>query len=529
MTHRGMTQSELTQHNVAPREAQARAPATEPNSHAGPRPTASEPRKVDFCIVGSSMPARLVALKAAEAGASTLLVTSPTAATTPAGVFYAPLALVEAGKLIYAATSIDRLNLRDRDSLPATHGEELTAPRLSGEGLVRHLRLVGETLALRTDSKRLRALQVSILTEETRFEDTRTLRAGDHRIAARQFVLAPDLEWDIPGIPGIDEIDYLTPDRPIIASRPVERLVVIGMSDSGLALAQAHRHLGADVTLLPSPDDDSAAFDDEIIRLALAGLARDGVVIDPDARVTRIEARGREAVVHISGHNGPHHFEPSQVLLAPRLRARFTDPDWATARISTTNGQPVVNAALRTSNSRVSVIDATRAGDIFSFRLDDDADFLVDSLLRGRRQPSAPSIRAIPTTPAVAIVGASEAAARDAHGRIKVTRASHAHHLSRIARHRILSQPAGELKVIATRSGRIVGCAIAGDGALDVAGLWALAISRKLKLDDLARLSFPDIALNSLTRRATRLSIYGWPLAGSMLLRLARLWRRIRG
>ncbi|MGV6873891.1 FAD-dependent oxidoreductase [Pseudochelatococcus sp. B33] len=510
----------------APEErATAAMSSSAPASTAGrsAKTPASETRKVDFCILGSGVAARLVAVKAAEAGASALLVAPPDAPAGLPGLLSAPLALIEAANLAHASRIVDALRLRDDDTTPAAE------TRLSGEGLVRHLHLVGEALAGRTADARLLALQVSILTEPAAFEDARALRVGDRRVVARRFVLAPDLEWDLPLIPGINEIDYLTPDRPLVGSRPIGRLVVIGLSDTGLALAQAHRRLGASVTLLPSPHDDPRRLDDEILRLALMGLGHDGVAVRLDATVTRIEARGREAVVHGVDGSGPLFLDPAQVLLAPRLRTRFTDPDWTAAQITLDGEAPALDAAFYTSNRRVQAIGADVGRDMFSFRLERDADFIVDSVLHRRMPVKVVPIRAIPTTPEIAIVGLDESAARRVHGRISIVRTPYAHHLSRLARHRGLGAPAGELKIIASRDRRIVGCAIAGDSAMEIAGLWSLAISRRLKLDDVGGLAFPDIARHSLTRRATRLAVFGWPLAGSLLLRLARLWRKIRG
>lgn len=504
-------------------KAAVNAVATEPAS------SASQTRKVDFCILGSGIAARLVALKAAEAGASVALIISPdspAAATrdTPSrlpGLFCAPLALVEAANLHHASRLAAALGLHDDD-----HPAEA---RPSGEGLVRHMHLVGEALAARTSDARLRALGVSIVHEPARFEDARAVRAGKSRFAARRFVLEPDLEWDVPPVPGIGEIDYLTPDRPAIASRPIDRLVVIGLSDTGLALAQAHRRLGASVTLLPSPHDDPRRANDEIVRLALMGLMHDGVTVKLDATVARVEAHGREAVVHIRAREGEIALEQAQVLVAPRLRPRFADPNWTAAQITLANHAPARDTAFRTSNRRVQVIGADPAAGTFSFRLERDADFIVDSLLQRRMPRHIVPVRAIATSPEIAIVGLDEDAARRAHGRISIVRAPYAHLVARLARHRGLAAPAGELNVIATRSRRIVGCAIVGDGAGDIAGLWALAIARRLTLDDVGELAFPDASRHSLTRRATRLSIVGWPAAGSLLLRLARLWRKIRG
>lgn len=487
-------------------------------------PREPRPERIDFCILGAGAAGRLVALKAAEAGASAMLVAPPDQPPPLTGLFFAPHALIEAANL-HHETALGRSTGLYGDEAPL----QAPAPRPSGEGLVRHMRHMGEALAGRVSDARLRALRVSTATEPAQFQDARTLRVGNRRIVARRFVLAPGLEWEIPAIPGINEIDYLTPDRPLVASRPVERLAVIGLSDAGIALAQAHRRLGASVTLLPSPADDPARFDDEIFRQALMGLIRDGVAVHFDIAVSRIEAHGREAIVHTAGGNAAGRLEPGQVLLAPRLRPLFTDPGWAAAQIALKDGAPVLDADLRTSNRRVQVAGALAGDDTFSFHLERDADFIVDGALHGRMPARIVPMRYIPTTPGIAVVGLDERAARRAHGRIGVVRAPHARHPAVLARPRGTEPLAGETKIIADGKRRIVGCAIAGDRAGELAGLWSLAVARRLTLDDVGGLAFPDIVRHSLSRRATRLAVFGWPQSRGLLWRLARLWRKLRG
>ena len=89
-----------------------------------------------------------------------------------------------------------------------------------------------------------------MLRAEARFTDPRTIRAGDIEIRPRRFVIATGSHPAIPPIPGLDSVPYLT-NETIFANRELpEHLIVIGGGPIGIEMAQAHRRLGARVTVL---------------------------------------------------------------------------------------------------------------------------------------------------------------------------------------------------------------------------------------------------------------------------------------
>lgn len=495
----------------------------EPRLPAPPPPRPAE--RVDICVLGPGAGGRFVAVKAAEAGASVVHISPPGWERGLPGLAVGTRAFIEAAALFHARTTLATLGLAGAEADAARQNL-----RPTGEGLVRHMHAAAEALAGGLADARLRALRVRVLSDVARFENAKTLRVGDERFAARHFVLAPALQWAMPAIPGLNEIDCLTPDRPLVASRPVERLAVIGTTDAALALAQAHRRLGARVTLLRGEEPaDATPLDEEALRHVLMGLERDGVAVRTDLAAVRIEAHGREALVHAAGAADTETFDVSQVLVAPPTRAVFGDAAWQEAQVALRDdGAPVLDAFQRTSNRRIQAIGAIGGGDLFSATLERQADVIIDHVLSGRKLRAMPATRLLPTSPEVAVVGLTEKAARG-EGEIRVLRTSFAWHPARVARYRGSDPVAGEIKVVARRDGRIAGCTIIGEGAGDIAGLWTLAITRGLKLADLADLAFPDCSRHSLTRRATRLTVFGWPRSAGLLLRLARWWWKLRG
>src|SRR5439155_1231722 len=74
--------------------------------------------------------------------------------------------------------------------------------------------------------------------------------AGEALIRPRRFVIATGSTPVVPPIPGIDTVPYAT-NETVFANRALpEHLVVIGGGPIGIELAQAHRRLGAAVTVI---------------------------------------------------------------------------------------------------------------------------------------------------------------------------------------------------------------------------------------------------------------------------------------
>src|SRR5262249_58182037 len=100
-----------------------------------------------------------------------------------------------------------------------------------------------------------------------------------------------------PPIPGLAETPYLTNETIFDLKQCPEHLIIVGAGAVGLELAQAHRRLGAKVTVLEAAAP-LAADDPECTAIVLDHLAREGIAIRPGVKVTRIgHTGGRIAAV----------------------------------------------------------------------------------------------------------------------------------------------------------------------------------------------------------------------------------------
>ena len=117
-----------------------------------------------------------------------------------------------------------------------------------------HVTGVIAAIAPNDSVERFERLGVRVLKEEARFVGRTELQAGPHRIRSRRIVLATGSRPTAPPIPGLADVPYLT-NETIFANRTLPgHLIVIGGGPIGLEMAQAHRRLGARVTVLEAVD-----------------------------------------------------------------------------------------------------------------------------------------------------------------------------------------------------------------------------------------------------------------------------------
>jgi hypothetical protein len=113
-----------------------------------------------------------------------------------------------------------------------------------------HVRATIAAIAPHDSEERFTGLGVRVIRDWARFTSPTEVATGAHRIRARRFVLATGSSPMVPPIPGLDTVPYLT-NETIFEQRDCPRhLLIVGGGPIGLELAQAHRRLGAAVTVI---------------------------------------------------------------------------------------------------------------------------------------------------------------------------------------------------------------------------------------------------------------------------------------
>jgi pyruvate/2-oxoglutarate dehydrogenase complex dihydrolipoamide dehydrogenase (E3) component len=448
-----------------------------------------------------------------------------------AAAFGVPVVLIEKGKM-----GGDCLNYGCVPSkallAAARHATEprrvtpfgLTLPRaeIDFAKVSAHVHGVIAAIAPNDSKERFTGLGVHVIEGAARFKDAATVTVGDKfEIKARRFVIATGSSPAVPPIPGLAEAPYLTNETIFELKRCPEHLIIIGAGPIGLELAQAHRRLGAKVTVLEAATP-LAKDDPECAAIVLEQLAREGIVIRSGAKVTRISHNDGRIQAVIETSQGEEMIEGSNLLIAAGRRANVEGLDLEKAGIKYEPHGIVVDKGLKTTNKKAYAI-GDAAGGQFTHVANYHAGIVIRNALF--RLPAKASDDAIPwvtfTDPELAHVGLTEAQARERHKTIRVLRWPY-HENDRAQAER---DTHGHIKVVTAKNGRILGASIVGAHAGELITTWTLALSRGLNIRAMTDVVVPYPTLSEIGKRAA-MSYFSPSLSNPKLRKLVNFLRR---
>jgi pyruvate/2-oxoglutarate dehydrogenase complex dihydrolipoamide dehydrogenase (E3) component len=443
------------------------------------------PLSPDLCVIGAGSGGLAVAAGAAQMGAEIVLIECG-----PMGGDCLNFGCVPSKSLLAAA------RIAECARRAAAFGIAVAPPQIDFAGVADSVQRVVAAIAPNDSVERFEGLGVRVLRAEAHFTSPRTAEAGGIEIRPRRFVIATGSQPAIPAIPGLDHVSYMT-NETVFANRELpEHLIIIGGGPIGIEMAQAHRRLGARVTvldigpLLPRDDPELAG------RLA-ERVAEEGIETRPQVTIAGIEGEGNHVLVHLAGGD---RIAGSHLLLAAGRRPSIEALNLPAAGIAATEKGITVDTRLRTSNRRAFAVGDVAGGPQFTHVALYHAGIVIRNALF--RVPAKVDYRALPwvtyTDPELAQVGLTEAAARAAGMDIRVLRWPFAEN----DRAHTERDTEGLVKVVLGSRGHILGAAILGTGAGDLILPWALAISQKLRIGALANLIVPYPTRGEASKRA---------------------------
>ncbi|HET7409224.1 MAG TPA: FAD-dependent oxidoreductase [Paracoccaceae bacterium] len=445
----------------------------------------------DLCVIGAGSGGLAVAAGAAQMGARTVLIEAG-----EMGGDCLNRGCVPSKALIAAATAADA----HRTS--ASFGVAADEPAIDYAAVMDHVQSVIAAIAPHDSQQRFEGLGVTVIRERARFLDPRTVEVGGARIAARRFVIATGSSPAIPPIPGLEEAGYLTSDT-LWENRDLpSHLAVIGAGPIGLEMAQAHRRLGARVTVLEAAGA-LAAEDPETAAIALARLRAEGIDLREGVRIASARRQESGPAVLLEGGET---IAGSHLLVATGRRASVEGLGLDAAGVAHDKRGVTVDRGLRSvSNRRVYAIGDVAAVDgagglQFTHVAGHQAGLVIRSALFRLPVRYDPDVvpRVTYTDPELAQVGLTEPQARARHGRIEVARFPFAEN----DRARTGLATEGLVKAVIGRRGRILGASIVGAHAGELVHLWALALSKRLTIGDMAGYVAPYPTLGEASKRA---------------------------
>ena len=448
---------------------------------------------VDLCVIGAGSGGLSVAAGAVQMGARVALIEKH-----KMGGDCLNYGCVPSKSLLAAA------HAAEAQRAPGAFGVGAQEPAVDWAKVHAHVHGVIAAIAPTDSVERFAGLGVKVILGSARFAGPREVvastPAGETRIRAKWIVIATGSRAAVPPVPGLDIVPYLTNETIFERTTRPEHLVVIGGGPIGLELAQAHRRLGARVSVLElfsiMPKDDP-----EVVAIVRKRLVAEGIALYEQTKVLRVEKRGSGVAVEIERAGKREFVEGSDLLVAAGRAANVDGLDLDKAGIAFTKRGITVDAHLRSTNKRVFAIGDAAGGHQFTHVAGWHAGIVIRQMLFRLFWTKADT-RAVPwvtfTDPEVAHVGLDEAEAKKRHGEVRVLRWSFHENDRAQAEH----ATEGFVKVICTRRGRILGADIVGKSAGELIHPWVLAVANRMKVSQLASYIAPYPTLGEAGKRA---------------------------
>lgn len=443
---------------------------------------------VDICVIGAGSGGLSVAAGASQMGAETVLIEKHKMGGDCLNYGCVPSkALLAAG---HAAEAVRGAG---------AFGIDAQTPGIRGADVFGHVHKVIGTIEPLDSVERFEGLGVNVLQTEGRFTGPREVEAGDTKIRARRFVVATGSAAFVPPIPGLNDVPFMTNETVFEQKDIPESLIVIGGGPIGIELAQAHRHLGASVTVLEMfsimPKDDA-----ELVDVVRSQIIADGIDLREGAKILRIEKAGDGVRVVLETESGEDHVDASHLLVATGRRPNVNGLNLEAAGIAYSDKGIGIDARLRTTNRKVFAIGDVAGGLQFTHVAGYHAGVVIKNALF--RLPAKADLRSVPwvtyTAPELAQVGLTEAEAAKQGVEIRLLRWPY-HENDRAQAE---GKTDGMVKAIVTPKGHILGCGIVGAQAGELIQTWVLAMSQKIKVGAVAQMIAPYPTLGEVSKRA---------------------------
>ena len=326
------------------------------------------------------------------------------------------------------------------------------------------------------------------------FVDSHTVAVGDRKITAKRIFICTGTKPAKPPIPGLDTIDnVLTNENLFHLDNIPESMLIIGGGAIGSEMAQAFSRLGCKTTivqmdpyLLPFGDK----FAGEILEEA---LTKEGVEVYNDRSISEVLSRdGRVILKTKEGET----LEAERLLMAAGRVPALDGLKLENAGINYTPRGIPVNGNLQTNVSHIYAVGDCNNHYLFSHAAMHQGMIALMNIMRP--WPFKTDFRkyVVPwtvfTEPQISTVGKQESELIAAGIKYDVIEAKYSDYGAAIAE----QVTTGMVRVLSSKTGKIYGASVIGEGAAEMINEWGLAIQKKIRLADIMLLqhSFPSMS-----------------------------------
>jgi pyruvate/2-oxoglutarate dehydrogenase complex dihydrolipoamide dehydrogenase (E3) component len=471
----------------------------------------------DIVIIGGSLAGRYAALKASQLRAKVVLVEPENNFNQnfnqnfSSGLVYLD-ALSEVAKRKLQLENASDFGVLFPQSVASTESEDCKAsrtevsiiktPRVGVDWETVMLRVLGVELQVRShySLEYLVGQGIDVVVGAGQFEVKKIeakknlgFAINNRLLVGRTYLLATGSLPKVENIEGLQKAGFLTladiwqvfNSASLNGNQVPQNWVILGGIPQSIQLAQTLVRLDCNVTLICDRESIISHVDVEIAQLLQAQLEAEGVRIFTKTSVTQ--------VLQIDGKKwlqaGDKALDTDEIVVAIGQVPNIESLNLAAMGVKWYQSRLYVNERLQTTNSRIYACGDVIGGYALANVANYEADIAVNNALffSQKKVDYKNIVWGISTQPMFAQVGLTQTQVQDLYnsGDFLVLR----QHFKSLAAAHIRDETTGICKLIVLKNGFILGAAIIGAEANEIINIIALAIHRKIKINQLASLS----------------------------------------
>jgi len=304
----------------------------------------------------------------------------------------------------------------------------------------------------------------TVIEGQAEFESANTIRVGEQRLTAPNIFINVGGRANVPKMPGVDTVPFLTNTTMLQLELAPRHLVVVGGSYIGLEYAQMFRRFGSRVTIVEK-GERLIGREDEDVSLAIASiLENEDIAVRTNAECISLAPHAEGVEVHVSCKQGSPTVVGTHVLLAVGRVPNTHDLGLDRAGIAVdARGYIKVDDHLQTNVPGVFALGDCNGRGAFTHTSYNDYEIVAANLLDGADRRISQRILgyALYIDPPLGRVGMTEAQAR-ASGKKVLTSTRP---MTKVGRAVEKAETQGFMKIVAdAESKRILGASILGVG-----------------------------------------------------------------
>ncbi len=248
-----------------------------------------------------------------------------------------------------------------------------------------------------------------------RFLASHEVTVGAEILSAERIFINVGGRAQVPEIPGLDQVAYLTNRTMMDVDFLPQHLLVLGGSYVGLEFGQMYRRFGSKVTIVEMGPRLIAREDEDVSQAVSNFLAREGVDLRTNARCVSLSRRDGEIVMALDCDQGPPEVTGSHLLVAVGRRPNTDDLGLESAGVKQdARGYIDVDNELRTNVPGIWALGDCNGRGAFTHTSYNDFEIVAANLLDGesRRVSDRIPAYALYTDPPLGRAGMTEAEVR---------------------------------------------------------------------------------------------------------------------